>query len=122
MSPAERLRSAATRLREVASVGLPDCRERWAIWPDLTEGGYVHVGNAGGVIPDGALSVEGEHTPVAKVYTPELAHYIAMMSPPVALALADWLDDLADHDPSPLMPTEAGAFKVADAVLGGEQS
>ena len=50
-----------------------------------------------------------------------LIEFITMMSPEVAKAFADWLDDLADHDPSPLMPTEAGVFKVADAILGGDR-
>ncbi len=48
------------------------------------------------------------------------ADYIVTMHPGVGLALADWLDDLADHGASALMPTERGAFVIADLILGGE--
>ncbi len=34
------------------------------------------------------------------------------------LALADWLDDMADHNASESMPMERGAYVVADIILG----
>lgn len=96
MTPAERFRAAATRLRERAEAATP-----------------------------------GSHTP-------DVEAYIAMMHPPVALALADWLDDLASgwpwdddgegcvwDDGMPMRleeSTDAHALAVADAVLGGERS
>lgn len=54
------------------------------------------------------------------------AHFIALMSPPVALALADWLDHEAtvksNHDESPRgnFPAArlARSLAVADAILG----
>ena len=118
MSAPERLREAGKVLRERAKAAdiLSD-REPWAIWPDLTEGGFVHVGNAGGVIPEGEFAIEGEHNLVAKVYTPELAHYIATMHPGVGLALADWLYEMAND----LTPDNCRTpLRLADLILGGE--
>lgn len=111
MSPAERLRAAATRLREVAG--------------DATPGPWDHVVGAS----EDHAWVERRHTETV-VTTRDIgtSAYIAMMHPPVALALADWLDDEAgfidaikahaDGDPSVLAPH---ALAVADAVLGSEQ-
>lgn len=63
----------------------------WAIWPDLTEGGFTHVGNEGGVIPEGeiATSEDAEPNPIAKCYTPEIGSFIASANPEVMLALLD---------------------------------
>lgn len=46
-----------------------------------------------------------------------VGEYAGLMHPAVGLALADWLDDLADHDASDLMPMERGAYAVADCIL-----
>lgn len=74
-------------LRAVAEAAFPV--EDWAIWEDLTEGGFVHVGNARGVIPEGeiATSEDAEPNPVAKAYTPELGAHIATFDPPTVLSL-----------------------------------
>jgi hypothetical protein len=65
----------------------------WAIWPDVTEGGFIHVGTANGVIPAGQFSVpeDVEVNPVAKVYTEEDAEFIARARAdvPALLALVD---------------------------------
>lgn len=105
---AERLQDAATLLREVAGDAAFLSHEEWS-----TDGHQVISGSAGWCL----VAVTSDESADDRT-----SRFIATMDPGVALALADWLDDLADHDPSPLMPTEAGAFKVADAVLGGEES
>ena len=68
-----------------------NCWGRWAIWPDLKEGGFVHVGNADGVIPDGetATREDAEPNPIAKCYTPEIAEFIAALDPDTVLALVE---------------------------------
>lgn len=42
----------------------------WAIWEDLKDGGFVHVGDEAGVIPEGAMatSEDGPFNPTAKCY------------------------------------------------------
>lgn len=79
-------------LRAKAEAAFPG--EPWAIWTDLTDGGYLHVGNAQGVIPAGAICTSDDTEPnlVAKVCTPDLADHIAAFDPPTALALLDALD------------------------------
>lgn len=74
-------------LRAVAEAAFPV--EDWAIWSDLKEGGFVHVGNAQGVIPEGQFvtAEDAEPNPVAKAYTPELGAHIATFDPPTVLAL-----------------------------------
>lgn len=61
----------------------------WAIWPDLTEGGFVHVGNEDGVIPEGQIATpdDAEANPIAKAYTPEIGAFIAAADPATVLAL-----------------------------------
>lgn len=106
----ERLRSAATRLREVAGAATPG---PWEAIPDgpgdwPVEGGGNYLCHS----PDDG--VRGGHDEGD-------ATYIAMMHPPVALALADWLDDTANEVESHATYSP-DALRVADAVLGGEQS
>ena len=49
-----------------------------------------------------------------------LIEFITMMSPPFALAVADWLDLAADdHDAG--CPTDCPATRAADDILGGER-
>lgn len=61
----------------------------WAIWRDLTDGGFVHVGNLEGVIPEGETVTPDDAEPnaIAKCYTPEIAEHIATFDPPTVLAL-----------------------------------
>ena len=49
-----------------------------------------------------------------------LIEFITMMSPPVALALADWLDDTAGEVESHATWSEH-ALAVADAILGADR-
>lgn len=53
------------------------------------------------------------------------ARYIALMSPDVALALADWLDDFADtalrwtdHNPGAVMAQTAPCLRLARLIIG----
>lgn len=81
-------------LRKVAEVTFP-CEE-WAIWTDVKDGGYVHVGNAQGVIPDGEFTTPDDAEPnlVAKAMTPDLGAHIATFDPPTVLALLDRVAEL----------------------------
>ena len=110
MTPAERLRAAATRLREVAGAaeGGP-----WTFTVDDAHTDYPWR-------LDGTFrNWRGEecNRDIARVATTDDALYFATMSPPVALALADWLDYTAERQVGE--PVRA-ALAVADAVLGGE--
>lgn len=105
---AERLRAAAKVLRERAEAAYtPEALTPWSnpqfepepreAWPDQARG-YL-----GG----------------------EWGEYVAMMQPPVALALADWLDATAEGInrrgvTARLSPAEREALRVADLILGGE--
>ena len=51
----------------------------WRIWEDLTDGGFIHVGDEAGVIPEGEISTPDgiEVNPVAKCYIEPDADFIA---------------------------------------------
>ena len=117
MTADERLRAAATRLREVAGAATP------GPWEVIGGGEYLQ---GPGILVGGGVGST----------TATNAACIAMMHPPVALALAGWLDDLAAgwpwdddgtcvwDDGTPMRLEESPdthALAVADAVLGGEQ-
>lgn len=123
MTPAERLRAAATRLRERAGVpyGPP--------WTSDGTGGVNTAADLEDDLVGPTIYVNGG------LYANQnkVAAYIAMMSPPVALALADWLDDLAAgwpwdddgtcvwDDGTPMRLEESPdtyALAVADEILG----
>lgn len=121
MTPAERLRAAATRLREVAGGATPG---PWV----------AGVRCVWGLHSDDEIVVDGEDGDGGVLREAD-ADYIAIMHPPVALALAFWLDDLAAEwpwdddgtcvwdDGTPMRLEESldtHALAVADAVLGGE--
>jgi len=112
---AERLRAAATLLRERAE-GATEGNRRVTHDPlgthvetDLDAMGRVVFGSSHDRGPE---RVEGD------------AAYIALMAPPVALALADWLDAMAVFvDSGNDVPGMRGrglteALAVADAILG----
>ena len=104
MSAAERLREAATRLREVAGAATP------GPWEVIGGGEYLQ---GPGILVGGGVGST----------TAADADCIAMMHPPVALALADWLDAVADdYSIAQYGYWSVRALAVADAVLGGEQS
>lgn len=129
MNPVERFRAAATRLREVAADATTG---PWSVTREhLThpEAGADVQGAGGRWVASDCDGYQGGCLPAD-------ADYIAMMHPPVALALADWLDDLAAgwpwdddgtcvwDDGTPMRLEESPdthALAVADAVLGGEQ-
>ena len=111
---ADRLREAAALLRERAGEATPgqweavegDYRDDWPIRG--AGGGYLCTS------PDDG--VRGGHDE-------EDAHYIVMMHPPVALALADWLDaEAATATPRGLDPhVGPAALAVADEILGSDR-
>lgn len=103
---AARLREAAKVLRERAEAAMPG---PWFLDRDGAAGVYT----------------EPDPTPTSKdiawSHSLGVEAYIAMMHPPVALALADWLDAEAQgqgHDAG--CPSTCLATRVADAILGGE--
>ena len=98
---AGRLREAAALLRRRAKAATP------GTWEVVGGGEYVQgpgIPVGGGI--SGVTTTDAEH--------------IAMMQPPVALALADWLDLAADdHDAG--CPSDCPATRVVDAILGGDR-
>lgn len=102
----ERLRQAATLLRERAEAATP------GPWPVSRGTGYMFGRDVGAEI--------------GKAIRPSDATYMTTMSPPVALALADWLDHEAvvkiNHDESPRGNFPRARLErslaVADAILG----
>ena len=146
MSPAERLRAAATRLREVAADATTG---PWSV----TREHLTHPEAGADVRGAGGRWVASDCDGYQGGCLPADADYIAMMHPPVALALADWLDSEAavqgsmepmanlisltiekaggpagyvrigtDEDGNPQMQADSSpaALAVADAVLGSE--
>lgn len=88
---AQRLRDVASTLREVAEGASP------APWEQFK---YPHAGRSGALELSGVRSVPIEATgefdsEVSESIDETDARYIATMHPPVALALADWLDVVA---------------------------
>lgn len=73
----------------------------WAIWEDLTEGGFVHVGDEAGVIPEGQMttSEDGPFNPTAKCYVRPDAEFIvdAKVTLPRLLAAVEAVVEL--HKP-----------------------
>lgn len=100
MTPVERLRAAEQRLRDVAGAATPgpwtvDGRSIWG-------------------------AKDGHRWIVADTQraTTEDRAYIATLAPPVALALADWLDDMVENAQYDSQPAYLNAaLNVADAVL-----
>lgn len=104
MSDTERLRDAATRLRAVAEDATPG--------PWEVIGGGEYLQGPGILVGEGIGSITATNV-----------DYIAMMHPPVALALADLLDSLAfDREVEVDGRTWREVLTVADVVLGGEQT
>lgn len=111
---AERLRSAASLLRDRAEAATPGPWKTWAmdVLADPTGDSNLDtaIPVARGTIPDGQKP---------RTHNTD---FIAMMSPPVALALADWLDATTTYL-QPGMSIEDDlclkhALAVADAILG----
>lgn len=103
---ADRLRLAASKLRESAKA-VPD----WN-WDD----GNLWIVDYDPSDPSGQTAMQ---RPVGGADEP-WASYIALMAPPVALALADWLDIHADYEDTGENARDEflAALAVADAILG----
>jgi len=111
---ADLLRRAATRLRESALAAQPGpwFADSWEIYSQTVGGPWVAE----------TLHTEEEQQSIAN------ADYIVAVHPPVALALADWLDRYADR--FPVKPygrlMDDAALEVARAVLrepeGGDRT
>jgi hypothetical protein len=118
---AQRLRDAAKVLRELAEGATPGTWEAYRRY-DLDRSGDIV----------GVCDTSGEEYSRDIIEDPSLlpgnAAYIATMSPPVALALADWLSDAANSLDYEAAETDAAlavllaaydpAFRVAEAILG----
>lgn len=81
---ADILRRAAAALREHAGTASPG--------PWRSVGGVVES-----QLPDGHGIVDGYNCETHPGRAAADADYIALLHPPVALALADWLDETANH-------------------------
>lgn len=114
--PAETLRRAAKLMRERAE----GCETRGWHWVALGEKRYPQRISA-----DGNLSVIAE-TFIDPAHRPYEAEHIASWSPPVAAAVAEWLDAAAstaertEAEGASVHP-DSYAFKVARAYLGEAQ-
>ena len=113
---AETLRRAAALMRELAENAEPGV---WKLW-----GMQVMADTSGTSNVDLATPVTNCHTPST---TDRLLHtgnaqHIASWHPAVALAVADWLDVVADDGTADydLINSEGEALTVARAYLGGE--
>ncbi|MFK0140675.1 hypothetical protein [Streptomyces murinus] len=119
MTPADEIKQAATRLRELATAASTDGRDkpttRWH-FKKCDNRGYLYAEN-----PTGPGVRITPSTPANPGMWPRHGDYIATMDPTVGLALADWLDswtgiDLRDDGP---LPEDAQhALTVARALLG----
>lgn len=101
------LRRAAAKLREHAEAASKGNWDESGTELYAASGGWV--GETSGAEPEDEAN----------------ARYVAMMHPPVALALADWLDDAAARTGIPEYPSYGlpeKAMAVARAVLREEES
>ena len=113
---AETLRAAATRLRELAEAATPG---PWQTFEqhgrDYTDEGWSQIG--------GVKNPRGHDVALTydigfdNDYHEADAAYIAAMSPTVALALADWLDETAVIAGENGGWTPGEALAVANAIL-----
>ena len=132
MSPADELRAAATKIRTLATAieapDLPD--QNWHTEACASE----ERGDCPCIVAQGTCNTEGPFVQplfyVADAETPECAAYIAAMGPPVALALADLLDETSTevtaaegteyelHPNGGVFASWVAALAVARAALG----
>jgi hypothetical protein len=123
MTPADELRTAAAKLRTLATSASTDRHGR-----DISTWTSHHVGDHDARLygPDHVNIIRGgSNGPHGRGIRPHLhppvADYIAAMGPPVGTALADWLDSAAE-DAEQIGP-DYHALAVARQILGdtGEQ-
>ena len=118
---ADRFREAAALLRGRAKAATPGPWERSTHYRYKIVGpppGYVTIGH---VDPLSSASRPDRLSAVIESTNGSNGDYIAMMHPPVALALADWLDHAAEaSDYGEVWPDTREPLAVADAILGGD--
>lgn len=130
MTPADELRTAAAKLRALATAAATDGRDRpTAIWhfkPRDSRSGYLYAENPDG--PGVRLLTGGSTGPHGRGSHPGMrtrhGEYAAAMDPTVGLALAAWLDSWTGIDLSeggPLPEDARHALAVARAINGGGQ-
>jgi hypothetical protein len=108
MTSADRLREAATQVREVASVN----------GPRMYPGAWVkEFEDVEGFISWRVTCHDGTGDVVEHI-DEELADYFTTMSPPIALAVADLLDDVAADKDSGLATIHPRLLDLADLILG----
>lgn len=124
--PADLLRRAATRLRESALAATPG---PWGVGNDEVivrglevtgPGSYTCIGSVARVEDESDRDLWSENNPEQYVEVDPIddANFIALVHPPVALALADWLDLVECWYPAAPRSDEAEhAVAVARAVL-----
>jgi hypothetical protein len=100
----ERLRQAAQKIREAARLPME--------MSDAGEEPWFRVKS-----PEERV-VTTKWDLFADAYPEDAALIALMAAPPVALAVADWLDTAADADDVPLIGPEPDATRVADLILG----
>lgn len=110
-----RLRDAATKLREVAEAATPGPWEAVVGMYDSECGQYE-----GAQIPTVTEDVSDYYIGTVPPLEVDDARFIATMHPPVALALADWLDyEVMRYELLDLpVPNIARSLAVADTILG----
>lgn len=108
---AERLREAAALLRERAEAATPG---PWHVDPETHRFATIEG-------PHVRHSAPNYTTAVITHGWDSNVEYIATMHPGVGLALADWLDSIAEWiEGRPFStPTNSHALAVADQILGG---
>jgi hypothetical protein len=106
-TPAETIRRAAALMRERAG----GCEPRRWHWR-AGEKGYPQL-----VRSDGNVALIAE-TYIGPEHRPYEAEHIASWSPPVALAVAEWLDDAAEAYQAFPDSVPGHSLKVARAYLG----
>jgi hypothetical protein len=100
---ADRLRQAAQKIRETADAAR-DCTGAGDWFTRLNGSAQYTVASSGGTVCNDSNEEEAEH--------------IALWSPSVALAVADWLDREAQVTRWPLTSLDA-PMAVVDLILGG---
>jgi hypothetical protein len=143
---ADLLRRAAAKLREAAAAALTDPGERWMVDQSPDDGLVLASYMPDDVQDDGSVSTSciayfaypGDEDARAHVTALGVATFAALMHPPVALAVAELLDHIADDvsdagdhiEPGGLVRDEYGsirfdwtaAVKLARAILREEES
>ncbi len=113
-SPADTLRAAAERLRQLVT-DLDDCRGPWYVVNRDQRPYPQTISNIG--VPYVVASTTTDPS-----YPPTIADYIATMHPGVGTALADWLTaEMAHLEQDNFPALHAHALAVARAILGQEQ-